>query len=66
IHVNFYDANGKFLKKCEAKGKENLMRLGQANDIEIEAACEGSLACTTCHVYVEDEECMNNIEKASE
>lgn len=31
------------------------MRLAQENGIEIEGACEASLACCTCHVYVSDE-----------
>ena len=30
------------------------MRLAQENNIEIEGACEASLACCTCHVYVSD------------
>lgn len=37
-------------------GKEgdNVMYLAQQNDIDIEGACEASLACCTCHVYVDD------------
>ena len=31
------------------------MYLAHSNDIEIEGACEASLACCTCHVYVDDE-----------
>lgn len=31
------------------------MRLAHDNDIELEGACEGSLACSTCHVIVEPE-----------
>jgi len=31
------------------------MFLLQHNDIEIEGACEASLACCTCHVYVDDD-----------
>lgn len=30
------------------------MRLAQENQINIEGACEASLACCTCHVYVND------------
>ena len=29
------------------------MHLAQRNGIEIEGACEASLACCTCHVYVQ-------------
>ena len=39
------------------KGKinDNLMFLMQEHDIEIEGACEASLACCTCHVYVDED-----------
>lgn len=33
----------------------DLMRIAHANDIELEGACEGSLACSTCHVIVADQ-----------
>jgi ferredoxin len=32
---------------------QDLMRLAHENDIELEGACEGSLACSTCHVVLE-------------
>lgn len=41
-------------KQIEGKVGQNLMRVAQAADIEIEAACEGSCACSTCHVYIEE------------
>lgn len=31
------------------------MHLAHENDIDLEGACEGSLACSTCHVIVEPE-----------
>lgn len=35
------------------------------NDIDLEGACEGSLACSTCHVIV-DKEYFNKLEEPSE
>lgn len=35
-----------------AKG-QNLLRLAQENDVELEGACECSVACSTCHVILE-------------
>jgi ferredoxin len=32
----------------------NLLTAAHANKIDLEGACEGSLACSTCHVIVED------------
>lgn len=42
-------------KTLQAKEGDNAMRLAQENGIEIEGACEASLACCTCHVYVSDD-----------
>jgi ferredoxin len=41
-------------ERIEINGKvgDNAMYLAHNNDIEIEGACEASLACCTCHVYV--------------
>ena len=30
----------------------SVLEIARANDIDIEGACEGSLACSTCHVIV--------------
>ena len=33
----------------------SVLEIARRNDIDIEGACEGSLACSTCHVIVEGE-----------
>ncbi|KAJ3172265.1 hypothetical protein HDU87_008125 [Geranomyces variabilis] len=38
-----------------ANDGDNLLDLAHAYDIDLEGACEGSLACSTCHVVLEDE-----------
>lgn len=35
------------------------------NNIDLEGACEGSLACSTCHVIVDDKD-YGKLQKASE
>ena len=42
-------------KEVETKTKTTLLHVAQANDIEMEGACEGSMACSTCHVVVAEE-----------
>jgi len=32
----------------------SVLEIAHKNDIDLEGACEGSLACSTCHVIVED------------
>ncbi len=34
----------------------SVLEIAHGNDIAIEGACEGSLACSTCHVIVEAED----------
>ncbi len=51
--ITFVAASGD-RKTVTAKPGESVMRAAVANDIpEIEAECGGSLACATCHVYVD-------------
>lgn len=43
--------------KMPIKGKigDNILYLAHRHNIDMEGACEASLACTTCHVYVHDD-----------
>lgn len=44
----------------------SVLEAAKQNDVNIEGACNGGLACSTCHVYVEGEENFKKLEKASE
>ncbi|RFU31528.1 hypothetical protein B7463_g4817, partial [Scytalidium lignicola] len=54
LHVTFVDKEGDEHTFEVSKG-DNLLDIAQANDLEMEGACGGSCACSTCHVIVEDE-----------
>ena len=41
-------------KEVEAPVGLSVLEIAHRNDIDIEGACEGSLACSTCHVIVDD------------
>jgi 2Fe-2S ferredoxin len=43
---------GAIIKQIEAKNQETLLDIALANDIDLEHACGGFCACTTCHVQV--------------
>eukprot|EP00992_Anisonema_acinus_P010937 TRINITY_DN6989_c0_g1_i1.p3 TRINITY_DN6989_c0_g1~~TRINITY_DN6989_c0_g1_i1.p3 ORF type:complete len:134 (-),score=41.09 TRINITY_DN6989_c0_g1_i1:127-528(-) len=51
ISVTFVTPKGEVALRGEV-GK-SLMEVGRDNDIDIEAACDGTCACSTCHVYVD-------------
>ncbi len=40
-------------KDCEAPAGLSLLEIAHRNNVDLEGACEGSLACSTCHVVVE-------------
>ncbi|KAI5842941.1 2Fe-2S ferredoxin-type domain-containing protein [Morchella snyderi] len=54
LHVTFIDKEGKN-HTYEVAAGDNLLDIAQENDLEMEGACGGSAACSTCHVIVEDD-----------
>ncbi|KAJ4389011.1 mitochondrial matrix iron-sulfur protein [Gnomoniopsis smithogilvyi] len=60
LYVTFIDKDGQEIKVAVNKG-DNLLDIAQAHDIEMEGACGGSCACSTCHVIVRDEEFYEKI-----
>lgn len=54
LWITFIDKDGDSHKIAAAEG-DNLLDIAQANDLEMEGACGGSCACSTCHVVVEGE-----------
>ena len=50
--MTFIDRDGNELT-VEATLGNTILDIAHANDIDIEGACEGCMACSTCHVVVE-------------
>ncbi|KDQ12421.1 hypothetical protein BOTBODRAFT_176370 [Botryobasidium botryosum FD-172 SS1] len=55
IKVNFKDSKGQLIKTIEANEGDNLLEIAHEHDIDLEGACEGSVACSTCHVILNPE-----------
>merc|ERR1711878_169464 len=55
INVTFITKDGEKISVVGREG-ERALYLAHRKGIDMEGACEASLACTTCHVYVETEE----------
>ncbi|KAJ9578090.1 hypothetical protein L9F63_025050, partial [Diploptera punctata] len=51
VNITYIDKDG---NRIPVRGKigDNVLYLAHRHGIEMEGACEASLACTTCHVYV--------------
>jgi ferredoxin len=52
-------------KEVEALVGLSILEVAHSNDIDLEGACEGSLACATCHVILE-EKIYNTLEEPEE
>ena len=50
--VVFIERNG-MPKEVSAQDGTTLLQVAHANGIDMEGACEGAMACSTCHVIVE-------------
>jgi 2Fe-2S ferredoxin len=52
--ITFIDTEGT-RREVDAPVGLSVLEIAHKNDIDLEGACEGSLACSTCHVIVEQE-----------
>ncbi|MCG8360152.1 MAG: ferredoxin family 2Fe-2S iron-sulfur cluster binding protein [Kiloniellales bacterium] len=50
--MTFIEPNGT-RKEVDAPLGLSVLEIAHRNDVDIEGACEGSLACSTCHVIVD-------------
>lgn len=50
--VRFFRADGSLDREIEAEPGTNLLDLAQKNGQPLEGTCEGSIACSTCHVIL--------------
>lgn len=55
LYITFIDKENREHKIPVCKG-DNLLDIAQAHDLEMEGACGGSCACSTCHVIVTDQD----------
>jgi 2Fe-2S ferredoxin len=62
--MTFIKTDGSRLE-VEAPLGLSVLEIAHRNDIDLEGACEGSLACSTCHVII-DPEWYELLEEASE
>jgi len=54
VNVTYIDRNGEHIH-VKAKIGDNALYLAHRHGVDLEGACEASLACSTCHVYVDED-----------
>jgi ferredoxin, 2Fe-2S len=62
--ITFIERDGT-RRELDAPVGMSVMEVARRHDIDIEGACEGSVACSTCHVIV-DAEWYGRLREASE
>jgi len=55
IKLHFKDSKGTLIKTVEANEGDDILSIAHEHDIDLEGACEGSVACSTCHVILSPE-----------
>jgi len=65
IKVRFHKADGTLDREIEAKPGQRLLDVAWAARQPLEGACEGVMACSTCHVIV-DKADFKQLPKASD
>lgn len=65
VKIYFRLPNGE-LQAVEAQEGLSILEVAHQNKIPLEGACEGSLACSTCHVIIEDEAVYKTLTPAKE
>jgi 2Fe-2S ferredoxin len=62
--ITFIDTDGK-RHELDAPVGLSVLEIAHKNGISLEGACEGSLACSTCHVIVDPED-YDRLKEATE
>lgn len=62
--ITFVEKDGNE-KTIDAPNGLSVLEIAHQNHIDLEGACEGSLACSTCHVIV-DSEYFDKLEEATD
>jgi 2Fe-2S ferredoxin len=52
LHITFIDAQGKS-HELEAEEGVTVLDVARKHGFDLEGACEGSMACSTCHVIAD-------------
>ncbi|WFD24022.1 mitochondrial matrix iron-sulfur protein [Malassezia equina] len=55
IKITFRDPQGQDIKTVEANEGDDILSIAHEYDIDLEGACERSIACSTCHVILDED-----------
>ena len=65
IFFTYTKASAEDRVECLGREGESLLQVAQNNGVDLEGACESSLACSTCHVIL-DPKVFESLDEACE
>ena len=66
ITVTFINKENILNKKVIVTEGTNMLEAAHDNDIELEGACDGSLACSTCHLIIKDKDYFDKLPETTD
>lgn len=66
VKITFLYEHSKEEVVIDAHCGMSVLEIAKQNNVNIEGACNGGLACSTCHVYIEDKQSFDSMPKAKE
>jgi ferredoxin-2, mitochondrial len=66
ITVTFMTKENVLKKTVIVSEGTNMLEAAHENDIDLEGACDASLACSTCHLIVEDQEYFDKLPETTD
>lgn len=66
ININFIESSTNKIHNIKTDKIKSILEIAHDNNINLEGACESSLACSTCHIIIKDKKFFNKIPEASE
>ena len=53
VKITFINKDGDQIEVPDAEVGKSILQIAHDNNVDLEGACEGSLACSTCHVILD-------------
>ncbi|KAI3386155.1 hypothetical protein SNEBB_010025 [Seison nebaliae] len=60
IELTIVDRDG-IIHEVKGRKGDSILDVAHENDIDLEGACDSALACSTCHVYIDEEEYFDKL-----
>mmetsp|Transcript_54044 Transcript_54044/g.135899 ORF Transcript_54044/g.135899 Transcript_54044/m.135899 type:complete len:181 (-) Transcript_54044:277-819(-) len=64
--MTFVSSDGSKKWECEYRAGMTILKVAKDNDVDIEGACGGQCACSTCHIYIKNKDMFDKFPQPDE